>query len=338
MRMRKRSEARGEMKYTEININQKLFGEECVVYDWAETEKEIRIYLKSKSRMGKCQLCGTPSSDYHATYERKIQSVPIDMKTTYLYIKAYKYKCLNDVCTRKVFMEKLALASPRSVRTSELDSVILCVSIFLSNEGASKVLGLMGIKVSDDTIKRIYDKLPADPEENIEAVGIDDVAIRKGQSYATAIYNLKDRHLIALLEGRDAQTLKSWLKTHTKIKIVARDRASAYAKAVSEILPDCMQVADRFHLIANLIEKMREIFKAELPAEIFVKDGEILNNTPEKIRRLGIEPDSKQLEKYNYDNETPVDDSGNPVSYDRGLHLDSTQYKTQTENRKKNRS
>ena len=90
------------MKYTEININKKLFGEEYTAYDWSETEREIRIYLKSKSRTGQCPKCGDWSSSYHATYERHI---------------------------------------------------------------------LLGIKVSDDTIKRIYDKLPIDPEENIEAVG-----------------------------------------------------------------------------------------------------------------------------------------------------------------------
>ena len=285
------------MKYTEININKKLFGVEYIAYDWKETEREIQIYLKSKSRIGQCPKCGEMSSNYHATYERHIQSVPIRMKTTYLYIKTYKYKCINENCSQKVFMEKLSFAPPRNVRTTELESVILCVSIFLSNEGASKVLGLLGIKVSDDTIKRIYDKLPIDPEENIEAVGIDDVAIRKGQSYATAIYDLKDRHLVALLEGRDADTLKTWLKTHTKIKTIARDRASAYAKAVSEILPDCMQVADRFHLIANLIDKMREIFKEDIPAELFIKDGKVLDSTPEKIRVLKVEPDSRQLEK-----------------------------------------
>jgi hypothetical protein len=234
-------------------------------------------------------------------------------------------------------MEKLSFASIRSVRTTELESIIMCVSIFLSNEGSSKVLGLMGIKVSDNTIKRIYDKILIDPEENIEGVGIDDVAIRKGQSYATAIYDIKDRHLVALLEGRDSDTLKTWLKTHTKIKIVARDRASAYARAISEILPDCTQIADRFHLIANLIDRMREIFKEELPAELFIKNGEILENTPEKVKILRIEPESKQLEKYSYDNEISVDENGIPVSYDKGLHVGSTQYKIQSENRKKNR-
>ena len=285
------------MNYTEIDINKKLFGEENNVYDWKETERENHIYMKSKSRNGNCPACGELSSSYHGTYERKIQSAPIRMKTSYLYIKSYKYNCVNNDCSQKVFMEKLSFASPRSVRTSELESIILCVSIFLSNEGSSKVLGLMGIKVSDTTIKRIYDKMAIAPEENIEGVGIDDVAIRKGQNYATAIYDLKDRHLVALLDGRDADTLKAWLKTHTKIKTVARDRASAYAKAISEILPDCMQVADRFHLIANLIDKMREIFKEDIPAELFIKDGKVLDSTPEKIRVLKVEPDSRQLEK-----------------------------------------
>lgn len=325
------------MKYTEININKKMFGEEHIVYNWVETEREIGIYLKSKSRTGQCPKCGELSNSYHATYERRVQSVPIRMKRTYLYIKAYKYKCKNDSCAQKVFMENLAFAPSRSVRTTELESVILSVSIFLSNEGASKVLESLGIKVSDDTIKRIYSKLPIAHEENIEAVGIDDVAIRKGQSYATAIYDLSDRHLVALLEGRDAETLKDWLKTHSKIKIVARDRASQYAKAISEILPDCVQVADRFHLIANLIDRMRDIFKDELPAELYIKDGKILDGAPEKVRGLKIEPDSKQLEKYHYDNTVPVDESGNPISYDRGRDLNSGAYKTRAENKKKNR-
>jgi transposase len=325
------------MKYREININKKMFGEANIVYDWFETAKEIQIYMKSKSRACTCPVCGESSVSYHGTYERKLQSTPIRMKTTYLYIKAYKYKCINNDCSKKVFMEKLSFASLRSVRTSELESVIMCVSIFLSNEGSSKVLGLLGIKVSDNTIKRISDKMVIDPDENISGVGIDDVAIRKGQRYATAIYDLKDRHLVALLNGRDAETLKAWLKTHTKIKTVARDRASAYAKAISEILPDCMQVADRFHLIANLIDKMREIFKDELPAEVFIKDGDVLTDAPEKAKVLTVEPESKQLEKYNYDNEIPIDESGNPISYDRGLPLYGVQYKTQAENRKKNR-
>ena len=53
---------------------------------------------------------------------------------------------------------------------------------------------------------------------------------------------MNDHHLLALLEGRDAENLKEWLNNHNKIKIVARDRASSYAAAISEILPNCIVI------------------------------------------------------------------------------------------------
>ena len=109
------------------------------------------------------------------------------------------------------------------VRTDALNSLILGVSIFLGNEGASKVLALLGVTVSNDTIQRLYDRIVFVDDPDIEGVGIDDVAIRRGQTYATAIYDLKDHHLIALLEGREADNLKEWLKKHKKIKLVTRD-------------------------------------------------------------------------------------------------------------------
>ena len=325
------------MKYIELNINKKLFGDDYLIYDWKESDEEIHVYIKSQSRTCACPKCGQNSSNFHATYTRTIQTVPIRMKKTYIDVIAYKYNCLNDTCELKVFMETLPFASTSQVRTTELTSLILAVSIFMSNEGASKVLDLMGVKVSNDTIKRIYDKISIQDEPNIEAVGIDDVAIRKGHTYATAIYDLNDHHLIALLGGRDADTLKEWLEQHKKIKLVARDRASAYAKAINEILPDCIQVADRFHLLQNLIEKMRDIFKAEIPNDIFIKDGKILNDAPEKVKVLKVAPDSKQLEQYHYDNDVPVDKNGKPVAYDNKKHnMDSKQYQKQAEGRKKN--
>ena len=268
------------MKHKELNINEKLFGKDYLIYDWIESDEEIHIYIKSKSHTAVCPDCRKTSSFFHATYVRKIQTVPIHLKTTYLHITAYKYKCLNDECETKVIMETLNFASASQVRTTELTSLILAVSIFLSNEGASKVLSLIGVKVSNDKIKRIYDKIIIEDEPNVESVGIDDVAIKKGHTYATAIYDLNDHHLIALLDGRDAETLKKWLQNHKKIKLIARDRASAYASAINEILPECTQVADRFHLLQNLMKRIRDIFKDILPKEIFIKNGEILDDRP----------------------------------------------------------
>lgn len=182
----------------------------------------------------------------------------------------------------------------------------------------------------------MYDRIEFIDNPDVEAIGVDDVAIRKGQTYATAIYDLKDHHLIALLDGRDGVPLKEWLKSHKKVRLVARDRASAYASAINEVLPECIQVADRFHLLQNLLEYMKNIFKEEMPPRLYIQNGEISEKAPEKILKEKT-PDFPFLDSLHYDNTPPVDCNGNEVIYDNKKHdLNSPQYQHQKEKRKKN--
>ena len=60
---------------------------------------------------------------------------------------------------------------------------------------------------------------------------------------------------------------------------MTRDRASAYAKAIQEELPDAMQVADRFHLHQNFLEVIKKILNTELPAAVAAETVE--NSSPE---------------------------------------------------------
>lgn len=53
-----------------------------------------------------------------------------------------------------------------------------------------------------------------------------------------------------------------------QVKVITRDRASAYAKVIAEELPDAMQVADRFHLHQNLLEAIKKALNKEIPATI----------------------------------------------------------------------
>ena len=49
------------------------------------------------------------------------------------------------------------------------------------------------------------------------------------------------------------------------MKVVTRDRASAYAKVIQEELPDAMQIADRFHLHQNFLEAIKKALNSEIP-------------------------------------------------------------------------
>ena len=328
----------GTMKYPETTDYSFLLGKNHYIYKHTEDDNELHLFVKSKPHEAVCPFCKTISRSLHATYERVLQDTPIHCKQTYLHANVYKYNCENSDCECKVFMEDLPFAKASQIRTDALNSLILGVSMFLSNEGASKVLSLLGVKVSNDTIQRLYDRIDFIDNPNVEEIGIDDVAIRKGHTYATAVYDLKDHHLIALLEGRDAETLKEWLKNHQKVRLVARDRASAYATAISAVLPECVQVADRFHLLQNLLEHLKDIFKADMPAVVYIKEGKVLEKEPEKILQEKI-PDQAYLSTLNYDCTPPQNHDGSERIFDNKKHdLVSSTYKEMQIQRKKNRN
>lgn len=298
-----------------------------------EYEDKIKISIKSNITCCKCPDCDEISYTYHSTYIRKIQDIPIHNQETWLEISSYEFDCLNEKCSTKTFVEELPFARKNKVKTDSLIQFILGISIFLSSTSASLILSLLGVKVSADTIDNIIKNIKIVDNPDVEEVGIDDVAVRKGQTYATVIYDMKDHHLLALLEGRDADSIKEWLNNHKKIKVVARDRASAYATAIKEILPECMQVADRFHLFQNLIEYLKEIFYSEIPEKIFIKDNEIISKV-NKVPAYLVTIDENKLNNLNYDNTVPLDEDGNIIQFDnKKRDFDSKQYIMQREGR-----
>lgn len=165
------------MDGSEIQRNNRLFlDENYYVYDHKEDRETLHIFIKSKRNRCRCPTCGMESRKLHATYERTLQDTPIRCKQTFLHVNVYKYDCLNPECDCMVFMEELPFAKASQVRTDALNTLVLGVSMFLSNEGASKVLGLLGIRIiSNDTIHRLYDRIGFSDNPDVEEVGIEPV-------------------------------------------------------------------------------------------------------------------------------------------------------------------
>ena len=97
-----------------------------------------------------------------------------------------------------------------------------------------------------------------------------------------------------------------------------------------------MQVADRFHLLQNLLEYMKDIFKKEIPTKLYIQNGKVSESAPDKILREKT-PDNTILDSLHYDNTSPRDSDGNELFYDNKKHnLNSAQYQHHEEIRKKN--
>lgn len=296
--------------------------------------RRVHVFLRSTSESGICPCCGTCAHKVHSTNYRHPQWMPVGGMTTYAHIALKRFKCENESCPQQTFVEELENARKYQQRSDLVNTVLFAVSVFCSDIAAAMICRDMGIMVSHDSANRIIEHCFVEDDPDIEFIGVDDVCLRKGQTYHTAIYDGNDHHLLALLDGRDGKALKEWLREHPKIKIVARDRASAYAAAIAEVLPQAMQVADRFHILQNLLDYLNDIFKAEMPQKIFIRDGVVLDQEPDKVKTLSVPLDSPELNELHYDNTPPVDKNGNEIHYcNKNRNENSEKYRTYARNR-----
>lgn len=253
----------------------------------------IQLSMKSNTHEAVCPACKKKSSIYHSTYRRKVQDLPILGKKVILNITAYRYYCDNTECKQKVFAEGLeGFAGWYRRKTERLEDMIITIAVNTSCEGCSRICIHMGIDVSGDAIIRLIKRYSKKQESfPSEIIGIDDWAYKKGHTYGTIICDGRTHKPIDLLDGRDGQELKKWLLNNKHVKIITRDRASAYAKVISEVLPDVMQIADRFHLHQNLLNAIKDSFSRELPNKIEISEA-ATDSQAEKVKATEVKKKS----------------------------------------------
>ena len=67
--------------------------------------------------------------------------------------------------------------------------------------------------------------------------------------------------MVDLLAGRDSDVLEKWLKEHPGVEIITRDRSGSYSEGAKKGAPNAIQIADRFHLLANLTETLKHVLQ-----------------------------------------------------------------------------
>lgn len=252
---------------------QNFYPKQLEIAQIEEKEHEIDIKIFAKTQECACPKCGTVSRHHHGTYSRKIQDLPILGKTTWLMVNAYEYQCDNPECDTSTFAESCeGFLNYYSRMTERCEDLVCTLALETSCEGCARICRNMNLKTSGDSIIRLLVKRFSMQPQAVcgETIGVDDFAFKKRNTYGTIIVDEKTHKPIAILQGRDGNTLKEWLSRNKHVKTVTRDRANAYSSAIQEILPDAMQVTDRFHLHQNLLEAIKDAVNSVMPVDIRV--------------------------------------------------------------------
>jgi transposase len=238
------------------------------------------MIYQSSSISGSCPVCRKQSKRVHSRYTRLIQDLPVNEKAVYLQVQVKRFFCTNLFCERKVFTERFSWVEPYLHRTKRLHKVFTILALSTNCSAAARVAYSMHTTISHDSLLRLIHKMniPVSPQPS--RIGIDDFAFKKRNRYGTLIVDLDSKQPIEVLNSRSTSSVQSWLKEHPSIELVSRDGSKTYASAITNSLPEAIQVVDRWHLLKGLFDAYKQTLHDYLPSK-WTKKTKVISSEAE---------------------------------------------------------
>ena len=223
-------------------------------------DNTLHLFCKSSDSSSVCTYCGYKSKHVHSRYQRDGNDLSILGREVLLTLELRKFFCKNANCSKKTFAEQPGNEIFRyRRRTRRCETAVIRQGLSVSSGMASKLLSFSGIVLSRSTILRDLHRLRPSEYKDVEEIGIDDWAWRKGLSYGTIVIDLRRKRPIGLLGNRAESSFRSWMENHNRVSLVSRDRSTAYSSAIRSIDRPIVEIADKFHLIKNMSERFAKL-------------------------------------------------------------------------------
>ena len=254
---------------------------DCIVDDITTTDTTITITAHSIRCPTRCPRCDRPSERVHSHYTRAPRDLPILERIVRLALRVQRLFCDNPACPQRTFAERLPDIVPvHAQRTARLTRTLQGLAFALSGEEGARVVTQLHMPTSGDTLLRLVRQTPLPTRATPRVLGVDDFALRRGRVYGTVIVDLEAHQAVDMLVDRTADRLAAWLREPLGVEVISRDRSTEYARGATEGAPHAVQVADRWHLIANLREALERV----------------LNRQHAHLRELSIPADATALD------------------------------------------
>jgi transposase len=225
----------------------------CHITSMVCEDGAVKISARRTCKTAICPKCSKRSSSVHSHYVRVPADLSISANQVRLGLEVRRFRCGNPQCQKKTFAERFPnVVLPYAHGTMRLAKMQTDIAIKVGGEIGSSLLKKLNMPTSGDTLLRLIRKAELPEDKTPKVLGVDDWSFRKGKVFGTILVDLEQRCVVDLLEERTSEVLADWLKTHPGVDIISRDRSTEYARGASTGAPNAVQVADRWHILKNL--------------------------------------------------------------------------------------
>ena len=224
----------------------------------------VRVTARTRSgARARCPGCAAVAGRVHSWYQRTVQDRQVGSRTVVIELSVRRWLCRNPHCAKATFAEQVeGLTDRYQRRTPALRTVLEALAVALASKAGSRLAVVLGSVVSWMTMLNVVMRIADPPAGTPRVLGVDDLALHRGQRYATLLVDVETGLPIELWDTREAAPLVAWLREHRGVEEVCRDGSGEFRAGIERGAPDALQVSDRFHLWQNLVKQVKDIVAA----------------------------------------------------------------------------
>lgn len=243
-------------------------------------DKCIILNVQTSACKLRCPCCGSKHIILNGFVIRSIRCVPIGSKPVVLRMKVQRLKCKDCATDRQ---ENIRFTTGNTSYTHRLARLVVCLLSFATIQDVASFLHLSWNTVKEIHKRYLHQHFAYPDIRNVQNIGIDEFAAKKGHVYKTIVVDLDTGHIIYVGNGKGADSLhKFWKKVEkykVQIKNVATDLSAAFIASVSENAPEATHVFDHFHVVKLMNEAIDDIRRSAYAQEKDLNKRKVLKGT-----------------------------------------------------------